>query len=132
MKTTTKNNQILTEENWESLLPRLFKRNTIEKNACYEGFMFETYGKEREEVLAAFRENPAHIATLISCDDDGSIILAHGFHYVNRLGYFVAKKPLAPFPDIIVAEGDDISAEEADDATAPADFKAYPLETAKL
>jgi hypothetical protein len=60
---------------------------------CYpadgEGVMFETYGEEVEYVLQA---DPKHVWTYMDADDGLTIICA-GYHYVNRIGYFITELP---------------------------------------
>jgi hypothetical protein len=61
------------------------KKNHLDPNASWDGYMFETFGAELEAVKAA----PANcIWTLY---DDMSI--SSGYHYVNRLGYFICEVP---------------------------------------
>lgn len=55
--------------------------------APFNGLMFETFGEEKEEVRKEGR-NPYTIWTLL---DDDTII--PGWHFVNRLGYFVTEVP---------------------------------------
>lgn len=53
-------------------------------------FAFETYGPEYEKVKAAFKKNPATVWTRFSGDEDG---IGDGFHWVNRLVYYITKIP---------------------------------------
>lgn len=63
-------------------------KNYLEDNAAYDGHMFETYGKEAEEV----KNHPAtKVWTLVS-DDNGDTVIVAGWHYVNRLGYFITEE----------------------------------------
>lgn len=64
-------------------------RNTIDSNPSFDGCMFETYGAEYEAVKAA---DPACVWTYIDGDDGGTYIV-NGWHYVNRIGYFITKLP---------------------------------------
>ena len=48
--------------------------------------MFETFGKEVEFVRAQRAQN---IWTLLECD--GKTFICEGFHYVNRIGYFITE-----------------------------------------
>ena len=50
--------------------------------------MFETYGQELEFVQA---QDPKHIWTYMDCDN-GSVT-TEGFHYVNRIGYYITQVP---------------------------------------
>lgn len=64
--------------------------------APYEGTLFETVGPELDAVKAA---DPACVWTLVSGDDDSMLIL-NGFHFANRLGYFVTMYPWRGNEDI--------------------------------
>jgi len=48
--------------------------------------MFETFGDEVEMVQNA---NPGAVWTLL--DVDGKLIIGEGFHYVNRIGYYITE-----------------------------------------
>jgi len=61
-------------------------KNPLDSNASFDGCMFETYGEELEFVCA---QQPLTIWTLVDCD--GKDRIAEGFHYVNRLGYFITE-----------------------------------------
>lgn len=61
-------------------------RNPFSENAGgWNGTMFETYGKEMDFVRAMPREN---VWTWVD-GDDGKDYIVSGFHFVNRIGYFV-------------------------------------------
>lgn len=66
--------------------------NHLDKNASFDGMMFETYGEEVEFVKS---QSPANIWMYGDGDDGGSFIWS-GWGFVNRLGYFVTE---VPFPD---------------------------------
>ena len=83
-------------------------KNHFDSDAGFDGCMFETYGKELDYVFEMSKEN--RVITIIEGDEDlektittesGSIITepnsnlyyASGFHFVNRMGYFVLDKP---------------------------------------
>lgn len=63
-------------------------KNEIALNASYDGTMFETYGEEVEFVKAQY---PYTIWTLL--DEDGHTWIAAGWHFVNRMGYFITEVP---------------------------------------
>jgi len=65
-------------------------RNTINKYSTDENpeYMFETYGAEVEHVQA---QDPKYVWTFI--DGDMSTLLVAGYHFVNRLGYYIATVP---------------------------------------
>jgi hypothetical protein len=50
--------------------------------------MFETYGEEVEFVI---KQDPKHIWTWIQ--GDMSDLVVAGYHYVNRLGYYITEVP---------------------------------------
>ena len=53
--------------------------------AIYTPTIYETYGKDHDIVIATDREK---IWTLVD-DDDGGMVVLKGYHYVNRVSYFV-------------------------------------------
>jgi hypothetical protein len=63
--------------------------NNIDTNASFDGHMFETYGAEVEFVKKA---DPAYIWTYGDGDDGGSYVW-NGWHFVNRIGYFITEIP---------------------------------------
>lgn len=68
--------------------------NTFDKNASFDGHLFETYGVE----VAQVRNTPTNrVWTLVECD--GETQIEAGFTYVNRIGYFITE---VPFEDLIV------------------------------
>src|SRR5580658_3474235 len=71
-------------------------RNHINENAGWNcadaseddsGCMFETYGPEVEFVR---QQDPRTIWTLVDYGQGGEIILS-GYHWVNRIGYFLSR-----------------------------------------
>jgi hypothetical protein len=74
----------MTFERW------LTKYKPIKNPLCdapYGGLMFETFGEEKEEVRKEGR-NPFTVWTLLDND-----VIIPGWHFVNRLGYFVTEVP---------------------------------------
>jgi hypothetical protein len=63
--------------------------NHIDKNASFDGMMFETYG---DEVAFVKESLPEHIWMYGDGDDGGSFIWS-GWGFVNRLGYFITEVP---------------------------------------
>jgi hypothetical protein len=67
--------------------------NHIDPHASFDidgsGIMFETFGKELEFVKA---QDPRCIWTYADGDDGGGYIF-NGYHYINRLGYFITEVP---------------------------------------
>lgn len=86
------------------------QENHIDKNAGFGGCLFETYGEELDYVFEMSKLN--RVVTVIEGDLDedeeystyiddfgnkviepvSNLFYASGFHYVNRLGYFVLDK----------------------------------------
>ena len=64
--------------------------NPFDKDAGYEGCMFETYGEENEFVLDKLNRNT--VWTLITGDNEDFWVIP-GYHIVNRMGYFITTKP---------------------------------------
>ena len=62
-------------------------QNHLVTEASWDGNMFETYGNEYDYVAAQPQQN---VWTWVD-GDDGTYIVA-GWHYVNRIGYFVTEK----------------------------------------
>ena len=56
--------------------------------APYDGAMFETYGEEFEFVK---KQSSNNLFTLVEAE--GKMYACPGFHFVNRLGYFVVSIP---------------------------------------
>lgn len=63
-------------------------------------FAFETYGEEYEKVKAALRKDPLTVWTMISCE--GKEEIASGWHYVNRMVYYITEVPFDEKVDYIV------------------------------
>lgn len=59
--------------------------------APYDGCMFETYGREEAKVNRQVKKDPKLVWTLLDCD--GKLYIAPGWHYVNRMGYFITTVP---------------------------------------
>jgi len=90
--------------NWGDFISR-YKPvpNHIDDNASYDGYMFETYGKEFDHVLASPVE---YVWTVIDTDDAATPIIVNGLHYVNRLGYIITAIAVPPGLDIEVDDND--------------------------
>ena len=89
----------MTFEDWEKTYKPI--PNHIDENASFQddnnvGIMFETYG---DEVAFVKKADPAHIWTYGDGDDGGGYIWS-GWHFVNRLGYFITEVPCPE--DVIV------------------------------
>lgn len=90
----------LTEEQFDKRYKKV--KNHIDKNASFGGYMFETYGAEKDYVLKMAKLN--RVVTIIECDSDEEVdenneeprpdmYYCSGFHVVNRIGFFVLEKP---------------------------------------
>lgn len=83
-KATSPKCERISYENWFAKYRPI--QNHLDKNAPFYGCLFETYGKE----VAFVRAQPvAKIWTL--AEMDGKTFICEGFHFVNRLGYFITK-----------------------------------------
>ena len=66
--------------------------NTTTPNAPFDGNMFETYGDDLSAVIAANTVNGLNVWTAVE-NDDGDWVIVDGYHRVNRMGYFITRKP---------------------------------------
>lgn len=51
--------------------------------------MFETFGPELDFV----KTQPENTIWTLLDDDDGNPVIIQGFHFVNRIGYYITKIP---------------------------------------
>jgi len=89
----------LTEEQFDNqfeLVP-----NTLDDNASFDGFMYETFGDELIIVQQMAKEN--RVITIIEGDEDVenefgeptlNMFYVSGMHLVNRIGYLITKEPI--------------------------------------
>ena len=77
-------------EEWEATYKPI--SNSIDMDSSFDGLMFETYGDEVEFVKA---QDENRIWTYGDGDDGGGYIW-NGWHYINRLGYFITEVPCPP------------------------------------
>lgn len=63
--------------------------NHIDTNASFDGAMFETYGDEVEFVKAQDENR----IWMYGDGDDGGSYIWNGWHFVNRIGYFITEVP---------------------------------------
>ena len=66
--------------------------NPLDANASWNGPMLETYGEELELVKRVDSKTPGRVWTILDCD--GHLVVASGFHFVNRFGYIITKNPV--------------------------------------
>jgi hypothetical protein len=69
-------------------------RNHLNPHASFDwgtgfGTLFETYGEEAKFIAS---QPVAQVWTLL--DSDEGLCIVSGWHFVNRLGYFVSKQPI--------------------------------------
>lgn len=79
-------------ETWETIFKP--QTNTLDPHASFqnedgEGIMFETFGVELEYVQAT--DN--HYIWTYGDGDDGGGYIWNGYHYINRIGYFISTVP---------------------------------------
>lgn len=84
--------------------------NHLDPNASFDwgdgiGTLFETYGDEAAFVKS---QRPESIWTLLDCD--GRLYIVSGWHYVNRLGYFITSVSVPSTSEITVTLDDDVDA----------------------
>jgi hypothetical protein len=66
-------------------------KNHLDPNAAGEGTMFETFGAEDTHVRAIAQTDPKKVWTEL--DVDGRLVIVNGWHYVNRIGYYITEVP---------------------------------------
>lgn len=85
---------------WEDYKPQ---KNHLDDNAGFNGCLYETFGEEVKYVFElAKKEN--RIWTVIEGDE--GMVYSAGFHYVNRLGFFVTEKPYDSEEDYVEVDED--------------------------
>jgi len=67
-------------------------KNKLDKNASIDGYMFETYGKEVAAVKKQIEKDHNTVWTVIDGMNRKTYAIP-GWHFVNRLGYFITKVP---------------------------------------
>lgn len=65
--------------------------NHLDDNANADGLAFETGGDEMAAVRAAYEKNPRTVWTCV--EGEGTMWITEGLHHVNRMFYFITKKP---------------------------------------
>jgi hypothetical protein len=87
---------------WEDTFKPI--KNHIDSDSPYEGTMFETYGEELNFVRTKAKHNPFCVWTLMDSDEDDDTIIVEGFHFVNRLGYFITEIPFDKGTNYVVKD----------------------------
>lgn len=79
-------------------------KNHLDKNAAFDGCMFETYGKEVMYVhsLSTSKKDSDRRRVWTILDGEGELFYSSGYHIVNRLGYLITEKPFPKNQDILV------------------------------
>lgn len=83
-----------TDAIWDAAILNL----AIGPDGAYNGKLFETYAPELQRVRDHAWKFPNRVVTILECE--GRQYLSHGYHSVNRLGYFLFSYDLAPFEDV--------------------------------
>lgn len=80
--------------------------NTGDEYASWNGQLFDTYGKDEQAVIAVATQEPRRVWTLV--DTDNGLTIMNGYHYVNRVGYFITEEPwhVGATIDVTVTDGD--------------------------
>jgi len=84
---------------WETFVKTYKPIKNKVKGAAIDGYMFETFGDELKDVevqakkVAKGNKIQYHMWTLIDNNDGTNQFLSNGWHWVNRLGYIVTRKP---------------------------------------
>lgn len=66
-------------------------QNHINKDASWDGVMYETYGEEYDYVMKVASLQPHKVWTWV--DGDNGTYIINGWHMVNRIGYFITQVP---------------------------------------
>jgi hypothetical protein len=77
----------MTFEEWQGRYDPI-KNMIADGESAFDGVMFETFGPEVDFVRA---HRDSRVWTLVETENGNAII--NGFHYVNRIGYFVTRNP---------------------------------------
>jgi hypothetical protein len=78
----------MNEDHWEDMFEPMNNHITGDEYASH----FETYGEELDYVLQIAETEPERVWTYQD-DDYGVPCITSGYHYVNRIGYYITKKP---------------------------------------
>jgi hypothetical protein len=80
-------------EAWEAKYQPIKNQYTQKQEGEFIEDKFETYGDDLEFVLSVCKTDPRKVWTLVD-GDDGNLYIVDGYHLVNRINYFITKKPL--------------------------------------
>jgi hypothetical protein len=89
---------ILSEDEFYEKFNRI--QNHIDSNTSFDGCLFETFGLEEEYVRKVAQKTPKKVWTVLECD--GRMYYSSGFHFVNRMGYFITEEEVEEGVEITV------------------------------
>lgn len=81
----------LNTKNFHLRQSELFQPNHIDACRPMDGYMYETFAAEDAYVREIAQKFPDRVATIVSVDS-GAWYICRGWHYVNRIGYLIAKE----------------------------------------
>lgn len=67
-------------------------KNELDKNASFDGCMFETFGEELDIVRTTNLHAPKRVWTIVEVD--GRMYYESGYHFVNRMGYLITEEEI--------------------------------------
>ena len=73
-----------------------FLKNPFDDNASYDGFMFESFGEERDFIKKIWDESPNRVWTISqSSNEKGEdlILYSNGLWLSDRIGYLISLTP---------------------------------------
>lgn len=79
----------MTYDEWEEKYKPI--KNHLVEDASHNGTLFETYGKELQFIYA--QRDTGKVWTLIEGEEDDNHYILSGYHWCNRLGYFLTEEP---------------------------------------
>ncbi len=93
---TSNVNQLNEDDFWEQYKPQL---NHLDQHASFDGCLYETVGKELQHVFTTAQQSKT-IWTVIETES-GGLVYAAGLRLINRIGFFITKKPWNTGDEII-------------------------------
>jgi hypothetical protein len=91
-------NELNFDKWWDTYHP--IKNPMDSTSGAFDGCMFETFGSEYQQVVQTHETKPSNIWTLLDCD--GEMYISSGWHYVNRMGYFITEVAFSEDLEFIV------------------------------
>lgn len=95
----------MSEDEWEEKYKPI--KNHLNENATWNGWLYETFGEEIEFVMT---QPDLKIWTLY--EGDGGMCIVSGYHWVNRLGYFITEVAFDLNDEVQVIVDDEIDGED--------------------